>query len=498
MDYLFGPYGPDPMFMLGQTFGFLGIGLLPILSFLFLFPFVQALYANNKKKWLEKQFANTPSSGESEDNFRNSLLKAAEPSQAHPIYKIFKYYFASIGIGAIIIGFLLLVLPDVEPDLNVLEFIPLLVGGGLYYLYHAAFKGQGLYREIAAVAGFIGFTSTALIAFGNHEMYEWLRPDILVFIILSVGGFIIWQTQSTLASYVYMIIVAVAGSAFNGWTLGFVLEDNWLNFLPHLLWVFGVAILYIWIPRLKAVKDIGPREIIFGLLFAGMILNLTLSQFSAVGLLFPAWAVVLPGLYIFSKAYFYKSENLIGKPVEVLIIAMVILMAVTLSTEMGITFAGYSIALFEGFSFEKFIAYLVLFGLSAGTWWLYTDELNDSSEEINPWIVSFPILTFVIAYILGEHFGHHVMTLLLLGLGYYYVHKGVEIRDSIRVALGTTIFVSTLILKIADFLPESFLNEGPKKEALGLLMMFFGSIYLGSVLYLRSKWNVTGNGYPNE
>ena len=274
-------------------------------------------------------------------------------------------------------------------------------------------------------------------------MYEWLRPDILVFIILSVGGFIIWQTQSTLASYVYMIIVAVAGSAFNGWTLGFVLEDNWLNFLPHLLWVFGVAILYIWIPRLKAVKDIGPREIIFGLLFAGMILNLTLSQFSAVGLLFPAWAVVLPGLYIFSKAYFYKSENLIGKPVEVLIIAMVILMAVTLSTEMGITFAGYSIALFEGFSFEKFIAYLVLFGLSAGTWWLYTDELNDSSEEINPWIVSFPILTFVIAYILGEHFGHHVMTLLLLGLGYYYVHKGVEIRDSIRVALGTTIFVST-------------------------------------------------------
>lgn len=463
-------------------------GLSLIITALYLLPLIQALYAYNKKRWLEKQFSATASSGEAENKFREKLLDASEPGQSYPIYKIFKFYFASSGIAAIIIGFLVVILPDdLTPDaLDWLLFIPLIVGAGLYVLYLTVFKGQGLYREIAAVSGFLGFTATAILAFGQYDMYEWLRTDILAFIILGVGGCIIWQTQSTFAAYLYMIMVAVAGGA-----VYYNMEDNWLNFLPHLLWVFGIAILYIWIPKLRAAKDIGPKEIIFGILFTFMIMSLTMTQLSAdSGLLMPAMAVVLPGLYIFSKAYFKKAENIIGRPIEIFVIALVVFIAASLSTNLAMTNASDSIFLFEQYSFEKQISYFILVALIGGIFWITNNDIDDASEEINPMIALFPVLAFIVAYILGEYGGHYIMTLFLLALGFLYVRKGIDKKDSIRVALGAVIFVYTLIIKMTDMWQEDLFDG---KTATGLTLIVYGAMFLGAVLYIRSQWNVTGS-----
>lgn len=455
-------------------------------SALYLLPMIQALYAYSKKRWLERYFAANPSSGDAENKFRQDLLEASEPGQSYPIYKLFKFYFATAGITTIILGFFIVILPeDLGPDaIDWMLYIPAVIGGAIYFLYNAALLGHGLYREIAGVFAFGGFTVTAILAYGNHEMGEWLRADILAFIILGVGGLIVWHSKSIFASYMYMIFVIIAGASVN-----FFLEDNWMNFLPHLLWGFGIAILYIWLPKLKAAKDVGPKEIIFGILFAAMILSLTMTQLSAdSGLLMPALVVVLPGLYVFSKAYFYKSDNIIGKPIEIAVIAIVIFMASTLSTEMGITNASDSIYLFKQYSFEKQFSYFILLGLIGGIFWIFNKDLNDSTEEVNPMIALFPLLAFIISYILGEYGGHYIMTAFLLGLGYLYVRKGIEKKDSMRVALGGIVFVYTFILKFNDILGEELYEE---KIGVGSSLILYGAVFLGVIIYIRSQWTVT-------
>ncbi len=472
-----------------QMYGFLVFGLSIVMSALYLLPGIQALFAYNKKKWLEKQFSATASSGEAETKFRKELLEASEPGQSYPIYKIFKFYFASIGIAAILVGFLIVILPDdLGPDaLDWLLMIPLIIGAGLYFLYNTVFQGQGLYREIAAVFAFLGFTATALMAFGQYEMYEWLRDDILAFFILGVGGLIIWHMKSTLVSYIYMILVIIAGATVN---LG--LEDSWLNFLPQFLWLFAIAILYVWIPKLRAAKDVGPKEIIFGILFGAMILSLTMTQLSATsGLMIPAMAVVLPGLYIFSKAYFHKAENIIGRPIEIFIVLIVIMMASTLATNTGMTGASDSIYLFKQYSFEKQFSYFVLLGLMAGIFWIFNNDMDEGSDDINPLIALGPLLGFIVAYVLGEYGGHYVMTLFLLGLGYFYVRKGIDKKDGIRVGLGAIIFIYTLIIKLTDMIGADELFE--ERTTAGLTVIFYGALFLGAIVYIRSQWTVTGS-----
>ncbi|MCR9173453.1 MAG: hypothetical protein NXI10_13210 [bacterium] len=476
-----------------RYYGSLLSGVIILLSSLYLFPLVQALYAYSKKKWLEKQFAAIPSSGEGETKFRESLLQAAEPGQSYPIYKIFKFYLASTGIAAFIVGAFIVMLPDdLGPDaMDWLVFIPGIIGGGIYFLYVAAFQGQGLYREIAGVFGFAGFIITAIAAYEQHEMGEWLRADILAFVILGVGGLIIWHLKSILVSYMYMIAVAIAGA-----TVYFFLEDNWLNFLPHLLWVFAVAILYVWIPKLKEAKDIGPKETIFGIIFGFMILSLTTTQLSAgSGLLIPAMAVVLPALYVFSKTYFYKADTIIGRPIEVVVIVIVLISAAGLITNAGMTNASDSIYLFEEYSFEKQVSYFILLGIIAGTFFIYNRDFNESTAEINPSIALLPVVGFIITYIIGEYTGHYIMTLLLFGVAYLYVRKGFELRDSLRVALGALTFIYALIIKINDIGQEDLYSE---KESMGATIMLYGMIFLGVMIYLRSQWQVSGGASESK
>ncbi|XOV66623.1 MAG: hypothetical protein ACFHU9_13435 [Fluviicola sp.] len=466
-------------------------GFTIIATALYLLPGIQALIAYNKKRWLEKRFAATPSTGEAEDKFRADLLEAAEPGQSYPIYKFFKFYFASAGIAVIIIGFLMVILPDdLGPDaIDWMLYIPGLIGAGLYFLYQMAFKGQGLYREIASVFAFVGITITMIIAYGHHEMDEWMRSDILAFLILGVGGLIIWHSKSIFVSYLYMIAVSLAGA-----TVYFTLEDNWLYFLPHLLWVFGIAILYIWIPKLRAAKDIGAKETIFGILFGGMILSLTWTQLSAQsGLLIPSLAIVLPALYIFSKTYYYKADNIIGKPIEIFVISIVIIMATALTVKTAMEGASDSIYLFEEYSFEKQVSYFILIGLIGGIFWMLNTDFNDSDADINPIIALFPLAIFIVSYILGEYGGHYFVFLALLGLGFWYVRQGIEKKDSIRVALGATVFVYTLIFKANDLWAEDMYES---KETQGMSLILFGSLLLGAVIYIRSQWNVSGTNDP--
>lgn len=478
INYLFRYFDDEIMAVAGS--------LISVLSLLYLLPLIQALIAYEKTKWLERQFASSVSSGEAENNLRRKLLEASTPGQSYPIYKIFKFYFASIGISGIIYGLFIMLIPmDVltaRDSIDWLLFLPLIIGVGLFFLYNIFFRGQGLWKEIAALSLFVGFLSTTLMAYGNFNMFDWLRTDILSFIILTVGWFIIYLTKSTFVSFLYMIVVAIAAAVVN-----FSIGYDWMYFLPHLLWVFGIAILYFWIPQLRAAKDIGPKEIIFGMLFLAMVLTLTFTQTSGTsGLFMASLAVVLPGLYIFSKAYYQKATSIIGKPIELIVILIVLTLAALLSVNMFMTAASDSISLFEYYSFHKQFAYFILLGLIGGIFYIAND-LGDAAEDINPLITFFPLGAFFIAYILGEYGGHYIMTAFLLGAGFLYVRKGINIKDALRVGLGATIFVYTIVIKVMDIFGEYI----DSKFAVGFILFMFGALFLGVVVYIRNQWVVS-------
>jgi len=460
------------------------MSLMSLMSFVYLLPLIQALIAYEKTRWLERQFASSVSSGDAENKMRAKLLEASKPGQSFPIYKLVKFYLASIGIAGLLMGLLMMVIPaEVWSDrdaFNALLFIPLVIGVALFILYNSFFKGHGLWREIAAVFLYIGFVSTAIMAYVNFEMMEWFRSDIFSFVLLGAGLFIIYLTKSSFVSFLYMITVIIASH-----TVGMFIGYDWMMFIPLLLWVFGVAILYFWIPQLRAAKDIGPKEIIFGIVFMFMILTLTMVQTHA-DLIIPALAIVLPGLYIFSKAYYQKATIIIAKPIELFVIIIVISMAAWMSTNFGMTQTGESISLFENYSFHKQFAYFILIGLIAGVFYI-SNDLGDASEDINPMIAFFPLGAFFIAYIMGEYGGHYIMTLFLLGAGFLYVRKGIDKKDALRVGLGATVFISTFIIKILDILHEIIDSQFMG----GLFAFFFGAFIIGVVVYIRSQWTVS-------
>jgi len=460
------------------------MAIISLMSFVYFLPLIQALIAYEKTKWLERQFAGSVSTGDAENQVRTKLLQASKPGQSYPIYKLVKFYFATIGIVGLVVGLLVMILPqELLMDRDAIYwmlFIPLVIGVGIFFLYNTFFKGQGLWREIAAVFLFVGFVSTAILAYINFDMYDWLRADIFSFILLAGGWFIIYMTKSSFVSYFYMIAVSMASASVSS-----MVGYDWMMFIPHLLWIFGVAILYFWLPQLREAKDVGPKEIIFGILFMFMIITLTMTQTTS-GLILPSLAIVLPGLYIFSKAYFQKATMIIGKPIELMVILIVISMAAMMSTNIGMTGASNSIYLFENYSFHKQVVYFILIGLIAGIFYI-SNDLGDASEDINPMIAFFPLGAFIIAYILGEYGGHYIMTLYLLGAGFLYVQKGIDKKDSLRVGLGAIVFIYTLIIKIMDIIGEYI--DGQFMS--GLMVFIFGAMFLGVVVYLRSKWTVS-------
>ena len=81
------------------------------------------------------------------------------------------------------------------------------------------------------------------------------------------------------------------------------------------------------------------------------------------------------------------------------------------------------------------------------------------------------------------------MAILLMGLGFLYVRKGIDQKDSIRVSLGAIIFVYTLIIKVTDMWQEQLFDG---KEMTGFTIAIYGALLLGIVVYIRSEWNVTG------
>lgn len=460
--------------------------VIALLWALLLLPYIQALLAYDKQKWLEKEFSKRTPRGEEESRFRHGLLEASKPSQSFPIYKIFKFNLASAGILAVFGGLLILLLPEqISPEaFDKILFLPLLIGLTVYFVCNTVFFGHGLWREVSALFLYVGVSSTIIMAYFNFEIYEWFRSDLLAFIVLSIGLAIVYRLKSILASYIYMILIAVSAAA-----VGFFVEDNWLSFLPQMLWLYGTGILYFWLPRLRKSTDVGPGEIIFAVLFLLMIMSLAFFQLSgSSGLYLAILTVILPGLYIFSKAYFNNASTIFGRPIEIAVILLIVVMGFLLSSKELLIEVQRSISLVEDYSFHKQFSYIVLLGLIVGIFYTYSNEIEENEISLNPGLMWFPFYIFIVSYLFPASFGCYLILIYLIWMGYGYVTVGLRVKSELKIFLGVSIVIIALVNKFIEFFSDDLLEN---INAIGIALMFWGIIFIGIVIYLRDKWQVT-------
>lgn len=485
---MFSPYGFGSMFYMMYGASFLISILMMMVYFL---PLIQIFITNERKKWLEKHFENSPSSGESEDAFRIQLMRAASPSQSYPLYKLLKFYLVSTGIAAFIIGFLYLVLPESfmrERELSkLLSFIPAIVGVGMYLLYKNVLLNHGLWREVAGFFLLLGVTVTTLAVYENYQIYQYLRSDILLYIILAFGLFVMHHLKSVVASYLYMAIV-IFGASFVSSAVGY----NWMLFMTHFIWFFALGVLSFWLPRLRDAKQIEFKELLFGVLFLGMIFSLISN--STAGMVGFSASIIIPCLYIFSKIHFKNASWFGGRPIEVVIVLLTVVSAVAFSTseiafdiQRQLDFANTS------FSFQKvFVVFLLLIAILIG-YTMYADQTKEDQKQINLFILFYPIGAYLLLWFVGDYGAQYLINIFLLILGITYLNNGLKAKDSIQLVLASFIIIAAIAIRLPAL--EEYLRE---RAISSLIIMVFGGLFVGLAGYMRSKWNATGPNQPIE
>jgi len=454
--------------------------MLVLLSFLYFFPMFQVFFEYYRKKWLKSVLSKVEENGGDTSSIKEKLLAEASSSQPFIMYKLFKFYLISSGLIMFIMGILIMFLDKPDPDvMKGLVFLPLVYAEIIYFLYKSFFKDYGVFRELAASFLFIGFGVTFGLFWPVYE-FTFLRSDIIIYIILAAGLFLIKFMNSTVVTYLYIIAIIVLS---NPMILSSNVSYNWVLFMTHFIWVFAAAILVIWIPKLESVKQIGLKEVIFGLLFSGMVLTLCVAN--TAGMSFLALTFAFPALYMFSKKYFKKGEWFVTKPIETLIVLSSGLLALVLSIPEIMDPAARSFHVFTQWNtvFYKLIAFVIIAGLGVSAFLMYSDYSEEKDGKLNLFVLGFGPLMLVSVW-LGEYGGSYLMLAYAIAFGIVSILNGTKEKDEIVTILGASLLMTTVTTKLTTLIGNGLNNQ----IASGLYVIFLSLLMLGLAYWLKSLW----------
>ena len=151
------------------------------------------------------------------------------------------------------------------------------------------------------------------------------------------------------------------------------------------------------------------------------------------------------------------------------------------------------ISLFSNFSFHKLVAFIIIIIAGFIAYIMYTDQLEKERKSINLILVFAPLAGFILVYILGEYGTQYLVNAFLLFLGFWYLQKGVEQKDVLKLMLASFAIIGSLAIRLTDF--TDYLDD---RFMIGILALIFGGISIALGWYMRSKWMVTGTSNSNE
>lgn len=434
-----------------------------------------------KKAWLKRTLTN----GNYSDEVKESLENEIAPAQPFPLYKYLKFYFSALSVILVIAGLITIATSGNSGSgdpMKIFVFIPAIIGGIFYLIYSNSNKTNGLLRELTAAFMFIGFGLTFVGFFPIYDI-RFMRIDILVYIALGFGLFVINYLNAVVTSYLYMIAIALVAAWLPLTTL---LGSEWLEFLNLFIWPFGLAILFFWIPRLEEAKKIELREITFGVFFALMMVSL--GVFSTYGFSYLAMLVILPALYMFSLKYYKQGNWHIEKPIQSMITLAIIFLSIGLSTKnSGIIFQYSSNVYLNDWGIMKIFSLLIIFGIGFFVIKKYVDEYKDKPNPTHL-ILLLGLFVFFLATFLGHELRSDMFVFLYaIALGAYYMTKSLKNKDEVVLLFGVTLILGPLNSKIIEF----FGTERLDQSSAGAIMVVVGAILAIMVAIMRNQWKVT-------
>ncbi|MCB9195160.1 MAG: hypothetical protein H6598_02960 [Flavobacteriales bacterium] len=472
-DYYDSPY--SWLWMLSR--GYLSVVLFYGGFLFYVFPLLQALVQQQNKRWLSSTLGRVKNL---DPSVRDSILLEAEPEFKEPLYKLTKFQYLVGGIITSIAGILIAILGDADEDiLKALVWLPLLVGGAVIAIYFKLFPNVRLWKETAGFFGVLGIILTIPGIFAVYE-WDWMRSDILVYIVLVLSLAVVHVLESTVASLMYIVAVAV-GSMF----LTVNTSHNWMTFFKAFIWLFALAPLVFWMPKLKSNKESGVKEIAFGILFMVMMIIVTLSNLDQ--LRFLGLAIMLPILYMFSKVHFKQDGWFLTKPIQTLIVLLTFIGIATFSIEGTLNiFPSFKSQFINNFGFYWLVDLLIVVAMGFGAVMLYRDNFEEDLKKINLVVLCFPLAAYLLSYT-ADFYGHYLFLAMMGAYGWTYLRTGLDDKNVFSIMLGA-MGVITLIPLIYAQLPNDLLQ---KRVVVGFLVLVYGAAMIFLSVYMRKEWSVT-------
>lgn len=477
MDYY--DYGASPSFWWLFSNVYLYVFLIYGSFFLYLFPLAQAIVQYQNNKWLRSTLGRVK---DLDSETRSKILAEASPEFKEPLYKLTKLQYLVSGIITTIIGLLIIILQEPEPDIiDYLIWLPLLIGAGVTAIYYKVFPHVRLWKETAGFFAVLGICITIPGIFAVYE-WDWMRSDLLIYLVLVMCLAIVHLLESTISSLMYMTAVAV-GSIF----LTENVSNNWMFFFKSFIWFFTLAPLVFWMPKLKSSKEMGIKEIAFGILFLIMMITVTFTNLGH--LRFLGLAIILPVLYMFSKIHFKQDGWFMTKPIQTIIIILTFYGIAGFSDEQILgELPTFSYQFFDHFSFSWLVDLIVIIVMVFGGIMMFRDNFEEDLKKISLVVLAFPPVAYILSFT-ADYYGNVLFIPIMAIYGWSYLRTGLEAKNVIAIIFGGAGVLTTLALVYAQLPPETFIE----RFNVGALVTLYGLAMIGMAFYLRSQWQVTND-----
>lgn len=469
-----------------------------------------------QRNWLKQLTAKLVAEDKITSQAAQTINDEAAAVNDHALYKIFKAIAGFIGVLLIFAGIHVILVDFMKPEslkdlqdfFKKFSFFPIIVGGGFYAFYYTQKRTSKLWKELAVPLFFIGaFMSLVMMKYAME--LDFVNIKILIYIVLTFGLWLIYKHNSLVTACIYIYLLTIIAGLFTGFTDAFtsgfggrgvagmvgseISKDyTWLWIF---MWAYLVAIVPFLIHRLKGAGiQLGIKEAIVGGLFVNVAYQFAIgltAGYGALGLL-----VIMPTIYMISKRYFAQATWFYNRPGSTALVVAAVIMTLVFSNKgAGLGISGFGLT--DTFELDQILALLVIIAIGLYGFKFYKDEIEANNIKLNWVLLAFPAVVFI-SGLIGSDYAYIVYTLYGFALFGNYVKEGLAMKYPPLIILGAGFGLIFVCARILVNMMET-LAEEDSLIVIGLIVIFFGALWLGTVMYLKNQWSVSDdNANPDD
>lgn len=449
-----------------------------------------------QRNWLKQLTAKLVAEDKITSQTAQTINDEADATNDFALYKMFKSVYGLIGTFLVFAGLLVIFGDFIGDKEKVMCFIPGLIGGGGYFFYLSQKRTSKLWKELMVPLFMVSVGVSFPMILAAFEI-DFINNKLIFYMILTFMLWLIYKHNTIVGGAIYLIILFIVGSLFSGITamlpygefasFGRSIVSDDYSWLWILSWAYLIAI----VPFLKyRLSDIGIKlgikEAILSWLFVYAAYQFSFGMTAGFGGL--GFLVVSTLLYMMSKRYYGQATWFFNRPGSTMLVWSAVISTLLFSNKaMGIGFSAYGFP--DDIGLDQILSLLVILGIGLYAFKFYKDQIEPNGVQLNYILMAYPAVFFVAALI-GSDGAYAVFTLYGIALFGWYAKEGLRMKYSPLVLLGVGFGVLFACIRIAINVLEKVMEEQSALIA-GITLIFFGLIFLGSILYIKGIWSVS-------